>query len=280
MQDQLQLPDGIADSVARALQEDIGTGDLTAQLLAADKPVTATVISRQEAVIAGIPWFNEVFRQLDEQVTVQWQVVEGEHINPDQVLCELHGPARSLLTGERSALNFLQLLSATATQTRHYVAAVAGTKVRILDTRKTLPGLRMAQKYAVRCGGGQNHRLGLFDAFLIKENHIMAAGSIAAALHAAQQLNQHNAPVEIEVESLEQVQEALNAGATRLLLDNFSLPMLREAVALVDGQASLEASGGVDLGSIRAIAETGVDFISVGALTKDIEAVDLSLRVQ
>ncbi len=274
------IPSELSDIVRLALQEDIGSGDLTAGLIPADTVANATVISRQEAVIAGIPWFNEVFKQIDPSVQITWQVDEGSQVVADQVLCQLQGTARSLLTGERSALNFLQLLSATATQTRRYADAVAGTNAKILDTRKTIPCLRTAQKYAVRCGGGTNHRIGLFDAFLIKENHIMAAGSISAALQAAQQMNPQQAPVIIEVETLDQVQEALNAGAVRLLLDNFSLPMLREAVALVNGRAKLEASGGVDLGSIRAIAETGVDFISIGSLTKDVEAVDLSMRMQ
>lgn len=274
------IPSELSDIVRLALQEDIGSGDLTAGLIPADTVANATVISRQEAVIAGIPWFNEVFKQIDPSVQITWQVSEGSQVVADQVLCQLQGTARSLLTGERSALNFLQLLSATATQTRRYADAVAGTQAQVLDTRKTIPCLRTAQKYAVRCGGGMNHRIGLFDAFLIKENHIMAAGSVSAALQAAQQMNPQQVPVIIEVETLDQVQEALNAGAVRLLLDNFSLPMLREAVALVGGRAKLEASGGVDLGSIRAIAETGVDFISIGSLTKDVEAVDLSMRMQ
>jgi nicotinate-nucleotide pyrophosphorylase (carboxylating) len=236
------------------------------------------VISREQAILCGTAWFEAVFRQIDNQVQIRWHVQDGETIKPDQLLCDLIGPARALLTGERTALNFLQLLSGTATEVQRYVKAISGTSTRLLDTRKTLPGLRRAQKYAVRCGGGTNHRMGLYDAFLIKENHILAAGTITKAVAAARHQAAH-LPIEVEVETLEQVREALQAGADSLLLDNFKLPQLREAVTLVQGQIKLEASGGVTLENIRAIAQTGVDFISVGAITKDVRAVDLSMRV-
>jgi nicotinate-nucleotide pyrophosphorylase (carboxylating) len=274
-----QLPSDLVETVKRALAEDVGSGDITAQLIATDTQAKAQVISRQQAILCGTAWFDEVFKQLDNQIQIVWYEKDGEAISPNQKLCDLIGNARALLTGERTALNFLQLLSSTATQVQQYVKAIEGTQTQILDTRKTIPGLRQAQKYAVRCGGGTNHRMGLYDAFLIKENHIMAAGSItkaiAAAKHHANQL-----PIEIEVETLEQIKEALKAGANSLLLDNFTLPQLREAVALVQNQVKLEASGGITLETIRAIAETGVDFISVGTLTKNIQAIDLSMRVQ
>jgi nicotinate-nucleotide pyrophosphorylase (carboxylating) len=274
-----QLPSDLRETVERALAEDVGSGDITAQLIAPETRARAQVISREPAILCGIAWFDAVFKQLDSQTQIIWYVQDGEMINPEQSLCTLTGTARTLLTGERTALNFLQLLSGTATKTQQYVKAIRGTKTQILDTRKTLPGLRQAQKYAVSCGDGTNHRMGLYDAFLIKENHIMAAGSIAKAIVAARH-NAEHLPVEIEVETLAQVSEALTAGADSLLLDNFTLPQLREAVALVQGKIKLEASGGVTLETIRAIAETGVDFISVGALTKDVQAIDLSMRVQ
>ena len=274
------LPSDLVESVKRALAEDVGNGDLTAQLIAADTPANAQVISRQPAILCGAAWFEEVFKQLDSRVQITWQAQDGQTISPEQLLCNLTGPVRTLLTGERTALNFLQLLSGTATQTQRYVKAISGTHAQVLDTRKTLPGLRHAQKYAVRCGGGTNHRMGLYDAFLIKENHILAAGDIAHAIAAARKQAAHlPVEVEVEVETLEQVKEALTAGADSLLLDNFTLPRLREAVALVQGQVKLEASGGVTMETIRAIAETGVDFISVGAMTKDVRAVDLSMRL-
>ncbi|OQY54474.1 MAG: carboxylating nicotinate-nucleotide diphosphorylase [Candidatus Parabeggiatoa sp. nov. 2] len=276
--DKPRLPPDLVETVKRALVEDVGSGDITALLIGADTRAHAQVISREQAILCGTAWFDEVFKQLDSQVQITWHTLDGEPISPNQVLCNLTGPARALVTGERTALNFLQLLSGTATNVQRYVKAISGTRACILDTRKTLPGLRSAQKYAVRCGGGTNHRLGLYDAFLIKENHILAAGSItqaiAAARHHAAQL-----PVEVEVETLEQVKEALTAGADSLLLDNFAVPQLREAVALVQSQVKLEASGGVTLETIRAIAETEVDFISVGAMTKDVQAVDLSMRI-
>ena len=267
--------------VAAALIEDIGNGDISAALIPADAQSTAQVISREDAVLCGTAWFNEVFRQLDAHIVVDWQVGDGDTICTNQTLCSLTGNSRSLLSGERSALNLLQTLSATATQTRKFVDAVSGTGAVILDTRKTLPGLRTAQKYAVTCGGGSNHRMGLFDAFLIKENHILAAGSIAAAVASARQ--QHaELKVEVEVENLDEVRQALDAGADQLLLDNMALATLCKAVALNreknNGYAKLEASGGVNLERVRAIADTGVDFISVGSITKDIRAVDLSMR--
>jgi nicotinate-nucleotide pyrophosphorylase (carboxylating) len=276
--DNLQLPHDLVETVQHALAEDVGSGDITAKLVAADTYTQAQVITREAAVLCGTAWFNEVFQQLDDRVQITWQTQDGEVITPHQILCNLQGPARALLTGERTALNFLQLLSGTATQVQRYVTAISGTKAQILDTRKTLPGLRLAQKYAVRCGGGKNHRMGLYDAFLIKENHILAAGSITRAVTLAHCLAEHLL-LEVEVETLAQIEEALQAGAEILLLDNFTLTMLREAVALVQGRAKLEASGGITMETIRAIAETGIDFISVGAMTKNVQAVDLSMRI-
>ena len=267
----------IAAQVRAALAEDVGAGDRTAALIPADALGRAHVLSREAAVLSGTAWVDEVFRQLDPTVVVDWLVRDADAIAPGQTLCRLSGPARSLLTGERTALNFLQTLSGTATLARRWADAVAGTKARILDTRKTIPGLRLAQKYAVTCGGCHNHRIGLYDAVLIKENHIAAAGSITAALRAAQR-EAAGLEIEIEVETLEQLREALAAGARRVLLDNFPLDRLRQAVAIAAGRARLEASGGVTPGTVRAIAETGVDDISVGALTKDVRAVDLSMR--
>ena len=267
----------VDNDVKQALAEDIGAGDVSAQLIPQAAQAQAQVIAREAAVICGRPWFDAVFAQLDPTISIAWAVEEGQAVSAEQVLCRLQGPARSLLTGERTALNFLQTLSATASQARRYVDAIAGTQVKILDTRKTLPGLRQAQKYASRCGGCHNHRLGLYDAILIKENHIQAAGSIAAVLQQAQRHGQ-GLPIEIEVEDLAQLQQALEAGATRVLLDNFSLPDLRLAVQANHGRALLEASGGVSLATIRAIAETGVDAISIGAITKSVQAIDLSMR--
>jgi len=269
------------DTVARALDEDIGSGDLTALLIAPMAMIEATVITREAMTLAGRPWFDEVLRQVDANIAVRWQHNDGDALAAGATLCTLQGPARSILTAERTALNFLQLLSATATVTASYVAAVASTACRILDTRKTIPGLRLAQKYAVRSGGGSNHRIGLFDAILIKENHILSAGGISAAIDAARELHPE-LPVEIEVETLDELRDALGAKAERLLLDNFSLPMLRDAVAINrdegDPPAELEASGGVTLEGIAEIAATGVDYISVGALTKNVKAIDLSMR--
>ncbi len=275
----LQPPPGhvIARQVADALSEDVGGGDLTAALLSADVVSRASVICREAATICGAPWFNEVFRQLDPAIRVSWSVSEGDRVAPDSLLCTLEGSSRALLTGERTALNYLQTLSATATEAARYAAAVAGTGATVLDTRKTIPGLRLQQKYAVAHGGCDNHRVGLHDAILIKENHIAAAGSISQALKRALALNA-GVSVEIEVESLAELEEALAAGATRVLLDNFDNAQLRQAVKLTAGRARLEASGNVDLDTIREMAETGVDDISVGALTKHVRAVDLSMR--
>jgi nicotinate-nucleotide pyrophosphorylase (carboxylating) len=267
----------IEDDVRRALAEDIGSGDLTAQLVA-DTEAHAELLTREDAVLCGTAWFDEVFRQLDARVRVVWHKRDGERIAANTVLCRLDGPARTLLSGERSALNFLQTLSGTATLAARYVDALRGTRAKLLDTRKTLPGLRRAQKYAVACGGGHNHRLGLYDAVLIKENHIAAAGSVSAALARARAAVTPDIPIEIEVENLTQLREALGAGATRILLDNFDLERLTAAVRETAGRATLEASGGITLDNIRAIAETGVDYISVGGLTKHLRAIDLSLR--
>ncbi|MCB1762341.1 MAG: carboxylating nicotinate-nucleotide diphosphorylase [Gammaproteobacteria bacterium] len=267
----------ISEQVRLCLEEDLGSGDLTASLIDAEASSQVEVICREEAIICGCAWFDEVFHQLHAAIRVEWLVEEGTRVAPGTLLCRLRGNTRALLSGERTALNYLQTLSATATRARRYADAVAGTGVRILDTRKTLPGLRLQQKYAVTCGGCHNHRIGLYDAILIKENHIQAAGSIAAALRAAQAVG-GGVEIEIEVESLADLEQALTAGARRVLLDNFSLDQLREAVVVNAGRARLEASGGVTLKSIRRIAETGVDDISVGALTKDIQAVDLSMR--
>lgn len=271
-------PDHLKQTVARALIEDVGPGDLSAALIPAETQAQARVISRQPAIICGCQWFDEVFRQLDASVTVNWLVQEGQATTAGKMLCHLHGPARALLTGERTALNFLQLLSATATVTRCFVEAIKGTGAVILDTRKTLPGLRAAQKFAVTCGHGSNHRMGLFDAILIKENHIAAAGSLATIVRTARE-RYPDSNVEVEVESIAQIEEALSAGADIILVDNFDIEDLKAAVALNDHRARLEASGGVTLRNVRAIAETGVDYISVGTLTKDIAAIDLSMRV-
>ncbi|WP_339668769.1 carboxylating nicotinate-nucleotide diphosphorylase [Dasania marina] len=267
----------LTSTVRHALAEDIGDGDITAQLIPAAEQALARVITREQAIICGQAWVNEVFKQVDPSVTVNWQVRDGELAQPDQVLFELSGPARSLLTGERAALNFLQLLSGTATTCRHYADIVADTAVKLLDTRKTIPGLRNAQKYAVTQGGCFNHRIGLYDAFLIKENHIAACGGINNAVNTAKQ----QAPgklVEIEVESLEELKLALDAGADIIMLDNFSLDMMRESVTITAGKAKLEASGNVTDETLLPIAETGVDYISIGGLTKHCRAVDLSMR--
>lgn len=267
----------IAHQVAEALAEDIGSGDLTAALIPAQTSATATVISREAAVLCGQAWVEAVFAQLDPNIAIRWHAADGDSLQAGQLICELRGSARALLSGERCALNFLQTLSGTATQAKRYVEAVAGTGVRILDTRKTLPGLRLAQKYAVRCGGASNHRVGLYDGILIKENHIQAAGGIAVAVTQARQLAA-DLPLEVEVENMDELRQALTAGADAVLLDNMDNHQLREAVAINAGQARLEASGGVNLSTIRAIAETGVDDISVGELTKHLHAIDLSMR--
>ncbi|NNF50801.1 MAG: carboxylating nicotinate-nucleotide diphosphorylase [Gammaproteobacteria bacterium] len=264
--------------VASALAEDIGSGDVTAALIRQDLRIAARIISRQQAVLCGRAWFDEVFAQLDPGVTVTWERADGDRVAPDGLVCSIEGPARAVLTGERTALNYLQCLSGTATAARQYAEAVAGTRCKILDTRKTLPGLRLAQKYAVRCGGAENHRTGLFDGILIKENHVSSAGSLASAIAAAAALNT-GLPIEAEVENPAELREALAAGADIIMLDNFSLEDTREAVAITDGQAKLEASGNMTLERVREVAETGVDFISIGALTKNVNAIDLSMRV-
>ena len=271
------LPNDIQTTVARALAEDIGTGDVTAGLIPAAKQASATVICREAAILCGTAWFDEVFRQLDPAVHIIWQHQDGERVAAHAVLCTLQGSARSILSGERAALNFLQTLSATATATRRYVDLVAHTQCRILDTRKTLPGLRTAQKYAVVCGGGTNHRIGLYDRVLIKENHIMAAGSITAAIQQARQLHP-GILVEVETENLQELAEATAAQADIIMLDEYSLADMREAVRITDGRIPLEASGGVSPETLVAIAETGVNFVSIGGITKHVRAVDLSMR--
>ena len=271
----------IRDNVTRALREDIGDGDVTGQLIPESSSTDATIITRERMILSGRPWVDEVCSQVDPRIEIEWQADDGDLVAADATICTLHGPARSMLTAERTLLNFLQLLSATATATAEYVKAVADTNCRILDTRKTIPGLRLAQKYAVRCGGGSNHRVGLFDAILIKENHIASAGGIKPAIDTARRLHA-SMPVEIEVESLQEMREALSANAERLLLDNFSLEMLEQAVSVNRDEgnppAELEASGGMMLDEIAAVAASGVDYISVGALTKNVRAIDLSMR--
>lgn len=271
----------IARTVRTALEEDVGSGDLTAQLIPADRVSTATVITREDATLCGQAWFDEVFRQVDPRVRVTWKAADGDRVRANHLLCELSGPSRALLTGERTALNFLQALSGTATETSRYAEALKGTHCRVLDTRKTIPGLRLAQKYAVRCGGGTNHRLGLFDAILVKENHIAAAGSIPAAVAEARKLS-GKVMVEVEVENLDELQQALDAKVDRILLDNFSHDEMRTAVRIArehrNSGIELEASGNMSLETLRSVAETGVDFISVGGLTKHVRAVDLSMR--
>ncbi|MDR5894100.1 MULTISPECIES: carboxylating nicotinate-nucleotide diphosphorylase [Halomonas] len=273
-----KLDEEIRSAAARLLAEDIGDGDITARLIPADARARARVITREACVLCGLAWVEALFAQLDPGVTLSWSAADGDRLEAGQAFLELEGSARSLLTGERAALNLLQTLSATATRTRHCVDLIAGTGVRLLDTRKTLPGMRLAQKYAVTCGGGHNHRIGLWDAFLIKENHIAACGGIAAAIGEARQIAP-KAPVEVEVETFDELEQALAAGADIIMLDNFSLEEMREAVRRTAGRATLEASGNVDEGTLRAIAETGVDCISSGALTKDVRAVDLSMRI-
>ncbi len=269
---------GIADTVKSALAEDIGDSDCTAQLVPADAEVHARVITREDGILCGRPWFDEVFRQVDARIRIDWKLNDGDEMAANAELCTLQGPARSLLTGERTALNFLQTLSGTATITHTWMGELAGTNTRLLDTRKTLPGLRLAQKYAVQCGGGTNHRIGLFDAYLIKENHIAACGSIAAAVETARR-NKAALKVEVEVETMGQLDEAIAAGADVVMLDNFDLAQIRAAVAHTGVRVKLEVSGNVDRDGLRELAETGVDFISAGALTKHVRAVDFSMRV-
>jgi nicotinate-nucleotide pyrophosphorylase (carboxylating) len=274
-------PAYVTETVRTALREDVGSGDLTAQLIPESRKARATVITREDAVLCGCAWFDEVFRQLDPGIRVTWSAHDGDRVQADQKLCTLEGSARALLSGERTALNFLQSLSGTATVTQHYVDAVSGTGCRILDTRKTVPGLRLAQKYAVSCGGGTNHRIGLFDAILVKENHIAAAGSIAAAIRAARALAP-DVMLEVEVENLSELSQALDGAVDRILLDNFSLDDMRAAVEATRRHRSkgveLEASGNMSLETLREVAATGVDFISVGSLTKHVRAIDLSMR--
>ena len=278
----MPVPADLPQQVARALVEDIGSGDLTAALIPADRMGRATVITREQAIVCGIPYVEASFHGVDGRVRLEWRVAEGDSVAANQPLVNLEGPARALLTGERTALNFLQLLSGTATAAHTYAALLEGTNCRLLDTRKTIPGLRSAQKYAVRVGGGHNHRMGLFDGILIKENHIMAAGSIAAAVAAAKR-GSARVPIEVEVENLPELQQAIAAGADIAMLDDFSLEAMREAVAMNANAAKplkLEASGGITTATIREIAETGVDFISVGSITKHVRAVDLSMRFE
>lgn len=268
--------DEIIANVKLALAEDIGSGDITAELIPGNSLATATLITREHATLSGIAWFNEVFEQLDKTINIDWLVADGDTIVPNQTLCQINGPARSLLTGERTAINFLQTLSSTATTVASFVDLIKDTHTKILDTRKTIPGLRLAQKYAVCCGGGLNHRIGLYDAILIKENHILAAGSITEAIV---QAKKKNVPIEVEVESLQELEEALAAGPDQILLDNFNTAELIKAVSLTKGRAKLEASGNIDKQNLRTIAETGVDYISIGALTKNINAIDFSMRI-
>jgi len=276
----VDLASEIERNVGAALAEDMGSGDLTALLIPADAIARATIVCRTDAVLCGQAWLEACFRRLDARATVSWLVAEGTRIAPGTRICEIRGQARALLTAERTALNFLQTLSAVATVTRRYVEAVKGTRAAIVDTRKTLPGLRLAQKHAVRTGGGVNHRLGLYDGILIKENHIAAVGSATAAINAARKIAPPGVWIQVEVETLEQLKEVLAAGANMVLLDNMDLDTMRAAVKITAGRAQLEASGGITLDNVRAIAETGVDRISVGSLTKDIKAVDLSMRFQ
>ncbi len=268
----------ITRSVRQALQEDIGDGDITAQLIPQDSEAEALIITRDKAVVCGQPWVDEVFKQFDPTVKLKWHIADGDLVEPDQPLFSLTGSTRSLLSGERCALNFLQTLSATATVSHYYASLVADTDVRLLDTRKTIPGLRLAQKYAVLAGGCHNHRIGLFDAYLIKENHIAGCGSISAAVNTAKQ-NEPDKAVEIEVEYLDGLAEALAASADIIMLDNFSLADMRKAVSINNGQAKLEASGNITEASLLDVAKTGVDYISIGALTKHVKAVDLSMRL-
>lgn len=278
------LADELRRAVAAALAEDLGQqnaelGDITASLIPASQQAVATIITREDCVLCGSGFVNEVFMQLGNQVSIQWHATDGDRLSANSLICTLQGPARALLTGERTALNFLQLLSGTATTTAHYVRYLEGSNTRLLDTRKTLPGLRFAQKYAVSCGGGLNHRFGLFDAFLIKENHIAAAGSISQAVQQARH-NFPGKPIEVEVENLDELKQALTAGADIIMLDNFSTPEIRQAVLLNQGRAKLEVSGNITSERLSELAATGVDFISSGALTKHVQAIDLSMRLQ
>ncbi len=272
------LEETVTRDVTRALAEDVGAGDLTAALIPGERASRARLMTREDGVLCGVEWFNRTFEELDPDVEIFWHHEDGDDIVAESSLCELEGRSRAILTGERTALNFVQMLSGVATRTRQFVQAIEGTRARILDTRKTLPGLRMAQKYAVATGGGMNHRIGLYDGILIKENHIVAAGGLANAVRDARHSVPEGTMLQVEVETLEQLREALDAGAKLVLLDNFDLAMMRQAVRVAGERAELEASGGVSLETVRAIAETGVHRISVGSLTKDVKALDLSMR--
>ena len=276
--DSQALGEAITRNVTEALEEDIGNGDITAQLVAPDDQGEARITAKEDATLCGVAWVGEVFCQLDPAVRIEWHVADGDRVEPGQTLCRLTGNVRSLLSGERSALNFLQMLSGTATRSRHYADLVEGTAVKLLDTRKTLPGLRLAQKYAVACGGCHSHRMGLYDAYLIKENHIAACGGIAPAIEAARRLAPGK-PIEVEVETLDELRQTLEGLPDMIMLDNFSLEDMREAVSRTAGRAKLEASGGVTEATLSDIAATGVDFISLGTLTKDVAAIDLSMRL-
>ena len=274
----LQVPHStIEENVFNALKEDVGEGDITAELIPQENISLATVISREDCVFCGLDWFEETYRQLDPDILIDWCVDDGEQVTADQILCTISGPSQKIVTGERTALNFVQVLSATATLSARYASAVADTETKVLDTRKTLPGLRMAQKYAVSCGGCENHRLGLFDAFLIKENHINACDGIENAVNEARFYNP-DLKVEVEVENMQELQTAIDANADRVLLDNFDIKSLKQAVKLCNKKIITEASGNITIDNINKVAKTGVDFISVGTLTKDIKAIDLSMR--
>ena len=273
----MDFTQAIINQVANALDEDVGSGDISAALIDSETHLDTELLVREDAVLCGIPWFDEVFRQCDPSISIQWHFRDGDPINADSVICEITGPARPLLTGERCALNFLQTLSGTATLTCEYAERIKHTDCRILDTRKTIPQLRIAQKYAVRCGGGDNHRIGLFDAYLIKENHLAASGGIASAVERARAL-EPRVMLEVEVETLEQLQQAIEAGVDRALLDNFSLEQIQQAVELTNRRIELEASGNIDAANLVSIAESGVDFVSIGGLTKHLRAIDFSLR--
>lgn len=274
----LQVAQSVIDeNVFNALKEDIGEGDITAELIPQDNISLATVITREPCVFCGLDWFEETYRQLDDQILIDWSVDDGDHLEANQVICTLSGSSRHILTGERTALNFVQMLSAVATASARYAKAVAGTSSKVLDTRKTIPGLRIAEKYAVSCGGCENHRLGLFDAFLIKENHISACDGISSAISEAR-FHNPDLPVEVEVENLDQLQQAIDAGADRVLLDNFDIETMKQAVAICEGKIVTEASGNITIDNILDVANTGVNYISTGSITKNIQAIDLSMR--
>lgn len=273
------VPEDLDAVVTAALAEDVGSGDITAELIPAGRTCMADVVCNETAVLAGQPWFDRVFTTLDPAIVTQWSFSDGDELTPDTVVCRISGPARGIVTGERTALNFVQTLSGTATVTRRYVAALSGSTTRVLDTRKTLPGLRAAQKYAVRCGGGVNHRMGLFDAVLIKENHIAAVGSIAATLDAVRRTHP-DIKIEVEVENMGELAQALDAGVEMIMLDNFSADAIVDATAFVDGRAVIEISGSVELAKLAELKNTGADYVSIGALTKHVRAIDFSMRIE